>query len=132
AQLIAQSDRISVFQPQPFYIFARHQHIIAPRSGNGIHFRIDNAVELLPSARGQQEASGRHLLLGQLDGAEMSLSIRCQTTVHQQSWAAVLEVVALLFQGSYSFISRTDAIYLIADVLRVFPGEGSFGPSWIQ
>src|SRR6185437_13232478 len=51
---------------------------------------------------------------------------------HQQSWTAILKVIAFLFQGFYSFIGRTDAIYLIADVLCVFPGEGSLGPSWIQ
>src|SRR6185312_16444418 len=78
------------------------------------------------------EPARGNLLFRQLNGAEVPFAVRSEATIHQQPGAAILEVVSLLFQSSYTFIGRTDAIYLIADVLGVFPGEGGSGPNWIQ
>src|SRR5262249_23002767 len=104
-------------------VLPRHKHIIAPGAGKRINFGMNDAVELLSAAGGQQEPARRDPLLRGVGCWKVAPTVWSQAAIHQKPRATVLKVVTLLFEGSNSFICRTNAVNLTADVLRVLPGE---------
>src|SRR5437763_955499 len=123
SQFIAQRDGLAITQAQTLGIFTGHEYVITPCASDGINFRIDDAVELLAATRGQKKPSSGNPLFRQINTGEMRFAIGCETTVHQQSRPAILEVVAFLRQTADSLIGWAYAVNLIADVLCVLPGE---------
>src|SRR5205823_13234493 len=94
SQFIAQRDGLAITQAQTLGIFAGHEYVITPCASDGINFRINDAVELLATTRGQKKPSSGNPLLRQINNREMRLAIGRETTVHQQARPAILEAIA--------------------------------------
>jgi len=62
----------------------------------------------------------------------MAHAVRRETSINQQTRAAVLEIVALLPHPRDSLVSRAEALDLIANILRVAPREDRLGTLRIE
>src|SRR5579884_1429725 len=96
-------------------------------AGNGIGVAQNDAVELFAAASCDQKFSRRNIFFRQCNAREMSFAVGGKELIFEQPWAAVLEVIAFLFQIGDSLVSRNHAVDFIADVLGIMPGKDRSG-----
>src|SRR5271167_4669309 len=72
------------------------------------------------------------MFLWKLDHTEVPFAIRREAAIHQQCRPTILEVVTLFSQPGDPPVVRTYPVNLLANILRIFPGEARLRASTID
>src|SRR5215469_12291668 len=132
AAIVAEMDGVTLTQPQIRGDYLRHQDGVARGAGEGVGVAVNHAVKLFAATRGEEELALRNFSFGKADGGEMALAIGSEEFFLQEPRPAVLKLVAFLAEAGNAFVGRAYALDLVADVLRVVPGEDANGAGGIR